>query len=85
MFKNLCVLEFLLWRDGISDILETLAEMPDWHKGLRIWHCQRCSVGCNCDSDWIPGLEALLYLRVAKKEKKKELKKKSLRVAVVAH
>ena len=43
-----------------------------WHSALRIWRCHNCSLGCDCDSELIPGLGAPHAAGQPKKKKKKK-------------
>ena len=45
-------------------------QSPVWHNGLRIQHCRRCGLGCNCGSDLIPGL-GTSYAKGSQKRKKR--------------
>ena len=40
-----------VWKTPISDM-----GVPWWLRGLRIWHCHYCGLGCCCDVSSIPGL-----------------------------
>ena len=73
-------LELPLWCKGIGGVLGVLGvgfnnTLPGT-VGLRLWRCQKCSLGWNWVSDPIPGQEAPYARGAAKKWDKK--KKKSL-------
>ena len=78
--KKACtrVLVVVQWDPRYLCSARTQVRSPAQHSGLRICCCCRCSVGCNCSLDLIPGLgNPYACHRGAKKEKERERKKES--------
>ena len=59
----------------------TQVPSPPWNKGLRIWCCLSCSIGCNCGSDLIPSLATPYASGGQKRKKKIVIKKIFLKIA----